>query len=229
MQTSGFDLNGIFEEGGLELPHLSVLFLRMTIATVLGACVSFRVWRVVWPSATPPTIQGAHAQTLIAAAGAVMVVVIGDHPARAFGLVGIGSLIRFRSGIGDPRDAALMFLMIGIGMACGLGLLVMAAGATGIVCVLLVLLEASGKRVLRRTIVAMNAEDPAALCAGVLRLFPEMRVLEFGKNQPELGKDSGKVVLELNLRGDMDAAKLQHFLGEQGVPGIRRVAFEYEE
>ena len=50
-----------------------------------------------------------------------MVVVIGQSTARAFGLVGLGGFIRFRSGIKDTRDAAVMFVMIGIGMACGAG------------------------------------------------------------------------------------------------------------
>src|SRR4029078_10651891 len=74
--------------------------------------------------------ETAQAQTLIAIAGALMVVVIGQSTARAFGLFGLGGFIRFRSGIKDTRDAAVMFVMIGIGMACGLGAIPMAAVAT---------------------------------------------------------------------------------------------------
>jgi hypothetical protein len=174
-------------------------------------------------------LQSAHSQTLIAAAGAVMVVVIGDQPARAFGLVAIGSLIRFRSGIGDPRDAALMFVMIGIGMACGIGLWLMAIAAALFVAALLTLFDATASRMMRRTVVTFNAEDPVQLCSGVARLFPGMRVLEFGKNAVELGKDNGKIVLELALRGDLDAQKLKDFLETSGVLGIRRVALAYDE
>src|SRR5688572_31690189 len=100
----------------------------MALAALLVAAVAYRVWRKLMPFTSPPALQGAQTQTLIAAAGALMVVVIGDNMARAFGLVGLGSFIRFRSGISDPRDAAVMFVMIGIGMACGLGLPVMALG-----------------------------------------------------------------------------------------------------
>ena len=224
-----FQASELFEGGAQELPHLSQLFLRMLIASLLGGCVAYRGWRVVMRSVSPPTLQSAHSQTLIAAAGAVMVVVIGDQPARAFGLVAIGSLIRFRSGIGDPRDAALMFVMIGIGMACGLGLLVMAVAATSFVCVLLMFFDATSSRMMRRTLVTFNTEDPIQLCAGVARLFPGMRVLEFGKNASELGKDNGKIVLELALRGDLDAQKLRDFLETSGVTGIRRVALAYDE
>src|SRR5215213_4731010 len=136
-----FNLADLFGTGFTELPKLSELFLRMGVATLLGSCLAFRAWRRFMPFMSRPSLQSAQSQTLIAAAGAVMVVVIGDSPARAFGLVGLGSFIRFRSGISDPRDAAVMFVMIGIGMACGLGLFSMAAAATLFVCILLTIFD----------------------------------------------------------------------------------------
>src|SRR5262245_45789417 len=105
-----FDLTTAIGAGPMDLPHISELFLRMTLATVLGAFVAYRVWRRFLPSVSPPPLEGAQTQTLVAAAGALVVVVIGDNVARAFGLVGLGSFIRFRSGIRDPRDAAVMFV-----------------------------------------------------------------------------------------------------------------------
>ena len=93
----------------------------MVMAGLLGAFLGYRLWRRLLPSTLPPARETAQAQTLIAIAGALMVVVIGQNTARAFGLVGLGGFIRFRSGIKDTRDAAVMFVMIGIGMACGAG------------------------------------------------------------------------------------------------------------
>lgn len=64
------------------------------------------------------------AQVLICMAGALMVVVIGSGEAamaRAFGLLGLGSFIRFRTAVKSPADTAIFFLLIGIGMACGIG------------------------------------------------------------------------------------------------------------
>jgi len=158
--------------------------LRMALATLLGAAVAYRVWRKLMPFTSPPALQGAQTQTLIAAAGALMVVVIGDNVARAFGLVGLGSFIRFRSGISDPRDAAIMFVMIGIGMACGLGMSIMAIG----------------------------------------KLFRNTRVVELSSQRAELGKDSGKLVVELDLQGNMDAATIREILYTNNVPGVSRVA-----
>jgi hypothetical protein len=46
---------------------------------------------------------------------------IGDNLARSFGLVGAVSIIRFRVAVKPPMDMAFIFLIIVLGMACGLG------------------------------------------------------------------------------------------------------------
>jgi hypothetical protein len=110
---------------------------------LLGAFLGYRLWRRLLPSTLPPSRETAQAQTLIAIAGALMVVVIGNNAARAFGLVGLGGFIRFRSGIKDTRDAAVMFVMIGIGMACGVGAVPLAMVATLFASVVLTIFDAA--------------------------------------------------------------------------------------
>src|SRR5688572_6573553 len=196
----------------------------MALASLLGAIVAYRPWRRFMPFTSPPSLQGAQSQTLIAAAGALMVVVIGDNVARAFGLVGLGAFIRFRSGISDPRDAAVMFVMIGIGMASGLGFPLMAVGATAFVCAILIIFDATAKSRARRTIVTINADDPPLVWTHVAKLFRNTRVIELSNKQLDLGKDSGKLVVELDLRGNMDAATIRQVLETNQVPGVCRVA-----
>lgn len=55
-------------------------------------------------------------------------------------------------------------------------------------------------------------------------LFPNTRVLDVSSTNINLGKDSGKLVLELDLRGNMDAATIRDILEANGIPGIGRVA-----
>ena len=124
-----FDLNDTLGLDTLGTAKFEVVLGRLVIAALLGAFLGFRPWRRLLPNALPPAREVAQAQTLIAVAGALMVVVIGHSTARAFGLVGLGGFIRFRSGIKDTRDAAVMFVMIGLGMACGLGAVPMAVVA----------------------------------------------------------------------------------------------------
>src|SRR4051812_6423399 len=226
---SPLDLGNVFAVGVSEIPHLTELFVRMGFATLLGACLAFRAWRRFMPFMSRPSLQSAQSQTLIAAAGAVMVVVIGDSPARAFGLVGLGSFIRFRSGISDPRDAAVMFLMIGIGMACGLGLFATAAAATLFVCILLTMFDYGARKLTKATLVTISADNAASVRAQVQAVFPKARIMELATNAPELGKESGKLVIELELGPDEDAETLRAQLERHGVPGLRRVALEEED
>jgi Domain of unknown function (DUF4956) len=225
-----FDVESLFPSiGENSLPKLSELFVRMAFATVLGASIAFRAWRHFMPFMSRPSLQSAQSQTLIAAAGALMVVVIGDSPARAFGLVGLGSFIRFRSGIGDPRDAAVLFVMIGIGMACGLGLFPMAAASTLFVGLLLTVFDYGARRMTKPMLIAIQTEDTSLLAKRLYEVFPGARLVELASNAPELGKDSGKLVIELMLRPDEDASSIRQTLDQKGVTGIRRVALSQED
>src|SRR5688500_1699328 len=169
-------------------------------------------------------VETVQAQTLIASTGALMVVVIGDNVARAFGLVGLGSFIRFRSGISDPRDAAVMFVMIGIGMACGLGMSIMAIAGTVFISLLLLVFDGTAKNRSKRTLVTINADDPPLIWPEIAKLFRNTRVVELSSQRAELGKDSGKLILELDLQGNMDAATIREILHTNNVPGVIRVA-----
>ena len=52
---------------------------------------------------------------------ALVIMVIGNNIARAFGLVGAMSIIRFRTVVKDTRDTAFVFFSLGTGMAAGTG------------------------------------------------------------------------------------------------------------
>ena len=202
-------------------PELSALVLRVALATALGALIAFRPWRRLLRGSRPPSLQGAQAQTLIAAAGALTVMVIGESVARAFGLVGLGSFIRFRSGISDPRDAAILFVMIGVGMACGLGLGLMAAAGSVLVCVILIVFDLTGRK---RTLVTFYAEDPQALLAVIGQKFAGARSVELSNGRAEPGKEHGRLVIELDLEPSTDAAGLRSLLERSGASGISRVS-----
>jgi hypothetical protein len=88
-----------------------------------------------------PRAEMMQAQILLCVAAAIITIVIGDSLAKAFGLVGLGSFVRFRSGLKDPRDAAILFLLIGLGMACGHGSLGVALSGAVFACLLLAALD----------------------------------------------------------------------------------------
>lgn len=61
---------------------------------------------------------------------AVVIMVIGNNLARAFGLVGAMSIIRFRTAVKETQDIIFIFFSLAIGMAAGVGLHAIAYSGT---------------------------------------------------------------------------------------------------
>ncbi len=137
-----FDLTQLTGGGAEVLQALRVEALapRFAAAVAIGALIAARPWRYLM-GRRPPRAEMVQAQILLCVAAAIIIVVIGDSVAKAFGLVGLGSFVRFRSGLKDPRDAAVLFLVIGLGMACGHGSLGVAFAGTIFAALLLAVLD----------------------------------------------------------------------------------------
>ena len=58
---------------------------------------------------------------LLAMITSVIIMVIGNNLARAFGLVGAMSIIRFRTAIKDTQDIVFVFFGLSVGLAAGVG------------------------------------------------------------------------------------------------------------
>jgi uncharacterized membrane protein YhiD involved in acid resistance len=72
---------------------------------------------------------------------AVVIMVIGNNLARAFGLVGAMSIIRFRTAIKDTQDIVFIFFSLAVGMAAGVGLHRVALSGTLFICLVLLVLS----------------------------------------------------------------------------------------
>ncbi len=81
---------------------------------------------------------------------AMVTMVIGESVARAFGLVGALSIVRFRTVVEDTRDTAFVIFAVVVGMAIGTGLLLVAAIGVPVVAVAAIGLSArtAGSRAL---------------------------------------------------------------------------------
>jgi hypothetical protein len=62
----------------------------------------------------------------------VVTMVIGDNTARAFSLVGVLAIVRFRTVVADTRDTAFVVFAVVVGMAIGAGHPVVALGCLGV-------------------------------------------------------------------------------------------------
>ena len=77
---------------------------------------------------------------LIAVTVASVMLLIGNNIARAFGLIGAVTIIRFRTKVKDPKDTTFLFLCIAVGMSCGLRLYYIGVITTVFICFLQLLL-----------------------------------------------------------------------------------------
>lgn len=159
--------------------HVGTIVSRMLAAVAIGAVLATRPWRLPLKRALPKA-EMIQAQVLLCTAAAVITAVIGDSVAKAFGLVGLGGFVRFRSGLKDPRDAAILFLMIGLGMACGHGSLALAGVGTVFVSGLLLVLDLFNKEEkapTQRLLVSAQADDLVGAEASLRKALGERNVL----------------------------------------------------
>ena len=93
---------------------------RFFLAVFLGVLVSFRRKMTRYDQ----NVIQAHA--FLSVAGAMFMLIIAGELLRAVGLLGAASIVRYRYAIRNPRDAGTLVIALGLGMACGSGLLSLA-------------------------------------------------------------------------------------------------------
>jgi hypothetical protein len=105
------------------LHEIDDAMIRLPLAAALGAALALRPRRRGTPRRDPAVVQ---TQIILAVVGAVIMLVVGASLARAVGIVGVASLIRYRSKIDDPKDAVVMLCGLAVGLASGVGLYALA-------------------------------------------------------------------------------------------------------
>jgi hypothetical protein len=93
--------------------------LALPFAAIVGAMLAFRPRRRGTPPRSAPVIQ---TQIVLSIVGAVVMLIVGASLARAFGIVGVASLIRYRTKVDDPKDAVVMLGCLTVGLASGVEL-----------------------------------------------------------------------------------------------------------
>ena len=63
-----------------------------------------------------------NSQVILSMITAIVIMIIGNNLARAFGLVGAMSIIRFRTAVKETNDIIFIFFALAVGMAAGTGL-----------------------------------------------------------------------------------------------------------
>jgi len=112
--------------------------LRLPLAAVLGAMLAVRPRRKGTPARQPAVIQ---TQIILAIVGATVMLIVGSNLARAFGVVGVAGLVRYRAKVEDNKDAGVMLSALAVGLAAGVGLYAIAVFAAAFIMVTLWVIE----------------------------------------------------------------------------------------
>jgi uncharacterized membrane protein YhiD involved in acid resistance len=120
-----------------------------------------------------PSYSSTFAQSLIflSLITALVIMVIGSNLARAFGLVGAMSIIRFRTAIKDMQDIIFIFFALAVGLAAGAGAFSIAVTGTVLIGAVVLVLARSrfgqprNKDFLLQLCLAPDAADDAPYLA----------------------------------------------------------------
>jgi hypothetical protein len=202
---------------------------RLLAATSIGLAVTLVQRHARGRHVLSPSVEALEqAQVLLALAGGLMMMVIGNSLAHAFGIAGAASIIRFRTPVEDPREITILFLAMALGMAAGLGAFAIAGLGTLFLCGFLVLLrhvEASEGRSVK---VRLVSDGPAFPLAHVRRIF-DTNGIAIEPIDIAAGKDA-----TMRFRGrlpdgeDLDAQlqRLSVALIADGTLGLKEVTWE---
>ena len=138
------------------------------------------------------------AQTLLCVAGAMMMIIIGDSLARAFGIAGAAAIVRFRTPVDDPRDTTVLFLLLALGMAAGIGALSLAGLGALCLCVLLPALDRFSDPIPRTATVECVARGAVFPADHVHAVFAQHAVA-FEPREVEQG-EAGRVLYHATMR-----------------------------
>ncbi|WP_339147897.1 MULTISPECIES: DUF4956 domain-containing protein [unclassified Sutcliffiella] len=116
-----------------EFSKLANLTTKLTIVQAFIAIFLTFVLTIIITQVYKRTHKGnnysqsfVHTIIIMGVVVSVIMIVIGNNVAVAFGLVGAFSIIRFRSAMADPKDIAFIFFGMATGIACGLGFYLLA-------------------------------------------------------------------------------------------------------
>ena len=127
----------LFEVGGQSaLASVQTILLCLLSAYVLSQLVA---WLYIWTHRAVSYSAGLpQSIVVLSLIVALLMLVVGSSVARAFGLFGALSLIRFRTPIKDARDTVYLFFSVAVGIAAGTQNLGAAVAGTVVICGILV-------------------------------------------------------------------------------------------
>lgn len=196
---------------------------KLIAAAVIGMLVTLihRQYRVGSERQSNPAMD--QAQVLLCISGAMMMIIIGNNLARAFGIAGAASIIRFRTPVEDARDITILFLLMGLGMAAGLGALAVAGLGTLFLCAMIPLLNMFSSERPRTMVVEIVARERDFPMAHVHHVFAVNGILFEPREVSQGDEATAKYLTTLKPTDSLEDLSAQ-LMGD-GKKGIKNVSW----
>ena len=209
--------------GGTVFAHPLFELAKLIAAAVIGMLVTIvhRQYRHGAERQTNPAMD--QAQVLLCISGAMMMIIIGNNLARAFGIAGAASIIRFRTPVEDARDITILFLLMGLGMAAGLGALAVAGLGTLFLCAMIPLLNMFSSERPRQMLVELVAEARDFPTAHVHQVFAVNGILFEPREVSQGDEATAKYLTTLKPTDSLEDLSAQ-LMGD-GKKGIKNVSW----
>lgn len=200
----------------------------LIVAFVCGFMVSLTYrWTYQGSSYAPSFVRS---MIFLAMITAVVMLVIGNNLARAFGLVGAMSIIRFRTALKDPQDIVFVFFALATGMAAGVGMHAIAlVGTIGIGLAIILTTKSNYAVVHKQSFVLQLSYDAPQNNgeAAYLRVLGEYCKKHELINVRDLEQGDGlDLTFFVNLRNKEQREALTRALGD--VPHVHNVNLYYD-
>lgn len=200
--------------------------LKLVFAGLIGALISAVHRR--HPGDKPISRSLAQAQILLCVAGALMMIIINDSLARALGIAGGATIVRFRTPVEDAKDSTVLFLLLGLGMACGLGEFGVAGLGTLFLCLCLLLLDRIVERRPRTMMLEMVSASPEFPVEYVNRLLAAYQVRFESRGISQQGQKT-TARYYCTLDPDTPLQRLSEQLTDSHVEGLKSASWETQK
>jgi anti-anti-sigma factor len=192
--------------------------LKLVASTVIGLLVT--AIHQPSPRERPMAKSMEQAQTLLCVSGAMIMIIIGNSIARAFGIAGAASIVRFRTPVDDPKDVTILFLLMALGMSAGLGAFAVAGLGTAFLCITLQVLDhfsTATRRLLAVEIVAKGRTFPTSHVEAV---FVRNHVMFEPREISQADDVTVKYLTWLDPRASLDELSTQLIADDAGVQAV---------
>lgn len=163
---------------------------------------------------------------------ALVIMVIGNNLARAFGLVGAMSIIRFRTAVKDTQDIMFIFFALAIGLSCGAGMYIIALIGTffiGVTSWIAVLINSENPKktaYLLQIYSEKNQQETEDIEELILKYCSKIKLI----NIKSIGESSRKITeisYYINFKNNKNGTALINAI--KSIDGISKVNLFYDE